>query len=53
MTPENEVQNVLPCLARIIREQFIHILSVVSAKISVMWWDFSDRDAYEFNSQII
>lgn len=32
MTPENEVQNVLPCLARIIREQFIHILSVVSAK---------------------
>lgn len=53
MTPENEVQNVLPCLARIIREQFIHILSVVSAKISVVWRDLYDRDAYECSSQII
>lgn len=50
MTPENEVQNVLPCLARIIREQFIHILSVVSAKVSVVWRDFCDGDAYKFSS---
>lgn len=53
MTPENEVQNVLPCLARIIREQFIHFLSVVSAKISVLWRDFCDGDACEFSSQIV
>lgn len=46
MTPENEVQNVLLCLARIIREQFIHILSVDSAKISVAWLDFCDQDAH-------
>lgn len=46
MTPENEVQNVFHCLARIIREQFIHILSVDSAKRPVAWLDFCDRDAH-------
>lgn len=45
MTPENKVQNVLLCLARIIREQFIHILSVVSAKIPAEPLDLCDRGA--------
>lgn len=46
MTPENEVQNVLLCVARIIRELFIHILSVDSAEIPVVWLDFRNRDTH-------